>query len=92
MLCGNPTVLDKNIVTGCGFEVTENLKLLGINIRANLDNVAEIFEGILTKIVNQAAYWERFKLSIPGRITIAKTFLVSQLNYVGCFLSPLLNY
>jgi hypothetical protein len=88
MLCGNPTDLDKNIVTGCGFELTENLKLLGINIKANLDNVAEIFEGILRKIVNLAAYWERFKLSIPGRITIAKTFLVSQLNYVGCFLSP----
>jgi hypothetical protein len=50
--------------------------------------VDDIFEKILQKITNLVSFWERFKLSIPGRITIAKTFLVSQLNYVGCFLSP----
>jgi hypothetical protein len=47
-----------------------------------------IFENIKTKIVDLIAYWERFRLSLPGRITVAKTFLVSQLNYVGSFLRP----
>ena len=31
-------------------------------------------------------FWERFNLSLPGRLTIMKTCLISQLNYVGCFL------
>jgi hypothetical protein len=51
-----------------------------------LDTGTETFEKIKDKIVNIIRYWERFKLSLPGRITIAKTFLISQLNYVGCFL------
>jgi hypothetical protein len=64
------------------------LKLLGIEIVASLDNIDSIFAKIIVKITNLTAYWERFKLSLPGRITVAKTFLVSQLNYVGCFLTP----
>jgi hypothetical protein len=61
---------------------------LGIEISYRLDNIEEIFEKITGKIIDQAAYWERFRLTLPGRIAIAKTFLVSQLNYVGCFLKP----
>jgi hypothetical protein len=59
-----------------------------VEIVYTLDNVDAIFETLREKIVNLAAYWERFRLSLPGRITIAKTFLISQLNYLGCFLKP----
>jgi hypothetical protein len=48
--------------------------------------VEESFNKIKTKVINLIRYWERFKLTLPGRITIAKTFLISQLNYIGCFL------
>ena len=37
----------------------------------------------------QKLFWERFNLSLPGRLTIMKTSLISQLNYVGCFLPAL---
>jgi hypothetical protein len=40
------------------------------------------------KIRNQISYWERFRLSLPGRLTIAKIFMISQLNYLGCFYAP----
>jgi hypothetical protein len=53
-----------------------------------LDNIDDIFRAIKTKIINLASYWERFRLTLPGRIIIAKTFLISQLNYIGCFLKP----
>jgi len=41
---------------------------------------------IIEKIQKQSNYWRRFNLSLPGRISIAKTFLYSQINYLGCFL------
>ncbi len=33
-------------------------------------------------------FWERFHLSLPGRIAVVKTLLIPQLNYLGCFLVP----
>jgi hypothetical protein len=41
---------------------------------------------ISRKIAENIMKWERFGLSLPGRIQIAKTMLYSQLNYLGCFL------
>jgi len=41
---------------------------------------------IIQKIHTQANFWKRFNLSLPGRINVAKTFLYSQINYLGCFL------
>ena len=40
----------------------------------------------MSKIRKQANYWKRFSLSLPGRIDVAKTFLYSQINYLGCIL------
>ena len=33
-------------------------------------------------------FWDRFSLTLPGRISIAKTFLFSLINHLGCFLQP----
>jgi hypothetical protein len=35
---------------------------------------------------SQIRFWRRFDLSLPGRISVSKTFMYSQLNYIGCFL------
>jgi hypothetical protein len=83
-----PDPEDIALITEMGFTYTDKIKLLGVDIVQNLDNIDIIFENIKQKIVNLSSYWDRFRLSLPGRITIAKTFLVSQLNYIGCFLKP----
>jgi len=41
---------------------------------------------ILEKIRKQVNFWNRFNLSLPGRINVAKSFMYSQINYLGCFL------
>ena len=69
-----------------GFSVVDKFKLLGVEIKQSLDNEAEIFSEIVEKIRSLALFWERFKLSLPGRLNIIKTCLVSQINYIGCFL------
>jgi hypothetical protein len=79
---------DINLIQEIGFEYADRIKLLGIEIVRSLDNVDSIFTGIRTKIVNLASFWERFRLTLPGRITVAKTFMVAQLNYAGSFLKP----
>jgi hypothetical protein len=46
------------------------------------------FSNVIDKIENLIRFWERFKLTLPGRIAIIKTLLVPQLNYLGCVLTP----
>ena len=69
-----------------GFTVANSFKLLGLNISRNLDNINEIYSELVTKINSLIIFWSRFRLTLPGRLTIMKTCLVSQLNYIGCFL------
>jgi hypothetical protein len=42
--------------------------------------------GIINKVINQISIWRPFNLSLPGRISIAKSMLYSQINYLGCFM------
>jgi hypothetical protein len=77
---------DERLVNSFGFQMVDSFKLLGVTISRDLNTANETFSKVKLKITNLIRFWERFKLSFPGRITIAKTFLVSQLNYVGCFL------
>jgi hypothetical protein len=46
------------------------------------------FAKVTEKIENLIRFWERFKLTLPGRIAIIKSLLVPQLNYLGCVLTP----
>lgn len=46
----------------------------------------ENFLQIENAIRNQIRFWERFFLSLPGRIAISKSMLYSQINYLGCFM------
>jgi hypothetical protein len=71
-----------------GFVLADNIKLLGMNITANLSNVDDIFIDIGEKILGLILFWSRFRLSLPGRIAILKTLLIPQLNYLGCILTP----
>jgi hypothetical protein len=79
---------EKEWVQEAGFTVVNKLRLLGADITANFEDLQENFIHIKEKILNLVNYWSRFKLSLPGRITIAKTFLISQLNYLGCVFRP----
>jgi hypothetical protein len=71
-----------------GFAISNNIKLLGMDINGHLDNVDDIFIDIGEKILNLILFWNRFRLSLAGRIAILKTLLIPQLNYLGCILTP----
>lgn len=71
-----------------GFKVVEKATLLGFEISNNNQEIYSNFEKAIEKIVKIKNHWDRFQLSLQGRITVAKTFMLSQLNYMGSILTP----
>jgi len=82
--------LPQNILE-LGLQIVPEITLLGAQIK----NTGLCFENngqkILEKIRKQVNFWARFCLSLPGRICVAKTFMYSQINYLGCFM-PIENF
>ncbi len=63
----------------------EKVTILGLEISG--DGVTNNnFVRIVDKIRSLIANWVPYKLSLPGRINIAKSLMYSQINYLGCFL------
>jgi Reverse transcriptase (RNA-dependent DNA polymerase) len=76
------------ILDDSGFKIVDSVELLGVKISKNLDSIEGNFLRTKKKILNVANFWERFRLSLSGRLSIAKTFMVPLINYFGCIFSP----
>ncbi len=59
-----------------------------MDIDRNLSTLNNYFDDIAIKISRMVEHWDRFKLSLPGRISICKTFMLSQIGYLGCIITP----
>ena len=85
MPVGTIDAIPDNIIN-LGLAISDEITLLGAKIK----NTGICFEQnsgeILRKIKKQTNFWRRFNLSLPGRIGVSKTFLYSQINYLGNFL------
>jgi hypothetical protein len=46
------------------------------------------FDTILSNIRKKITFWERFCLSLPGRICVIKSLLISPLSHLGSFMMP----
>jgi hypothetical protein len=68
-------------VLDSGFTPVNNIKILGFNISNSFDDLVQNFPPVLDKIKNIAKFWERFNLSLPGRINVAKTLMLSQISF-----------
>jgi Reverse transcriptase (RNA-dependent DNA polymerase) len=75
-------------IANSGFKVTETLHILGVDITRNFDNLVKNFDKIIEKIKKVGNFWHRYRLSLIGRINVVKTLMLSQLSYIGSFLSP----
>jgi hypothetical protein len=82
----DPSQEDLQSISHLEFKVVESITLLGVEITNRLNNIDRIYDKIRNKMINIATFWERFRLSLSGRIVVAKTFLISQLNYTACWL------
>ena len=70
------------------FKVANSFTLLGMEIDSNLEFLSRNFDKTIKKMEPTVLYWNRFNLSLPGRIKISNTFLLSLINHLGCFMMP----
>jgi hypothetical protein len=70
------------------FQITNTVKLLGLELDNKLDCLEKVHEKTLEKISGIVRFWSRFWLSLPGRINVVKTLCLSQLSYLGCIITP----
>jgi hypothetical protein len=59
-----------------------------MDISRNPDDWDQNFVRILTGINKKIEFWNRFSLSLPGRICVTKSLLISPLTHLGCFKLP----
>ena len=62
--------------------VVDNVSLLGIKIDRTLEKLNDNWDRVQGKMENYSRYWKMFKLSISGRVMVAKTYLMSQATYL----------
>ena len=65
-----------------GISVVNEINVLGIQIDRKLVNLDANWEKTILKMINQSNYWKLFRLSISGRVMIAKTYMISQATYL----------
>jgi len=75
-------------IKNLGFVITNEVKLLGMDIDRDLNSLMVHFDDVAGKISRIIEHWERFNLTLPGRISICKTFMLSQIGYLGCIITP----
>jgi hypothetical protein len=75
-------------IVNLGFSFVNKMVLLGFTL-SNTENLEEInFLPVLEKIQSTVRFWERFYLSLPGKISIYKCLLLSQISYKASILMP----
>jgi len=81
MYIGPANRLAQEQIAGLGFQIVDNIKVLGYTITAEGLDLENIYTTINRKVIANISTWSKFNLSLPGRIRIAKTFLCLQVSY-----------
>jgi len=64
------------------------MKTLGIVINNKCTNLSSHFDVVIDRIRTIRNQWSRLSLSLPGRIAISKTMLISQIGYGASIFTP----
>jgi hypothetical protein len=59
-----------------------------MDIDSELDLLDNNFDRTLDSLKKSIDFWKRFHLTLPGRINVIKSLLISQVIYLGSFLMP----
>jgi hypothetical protein len=82
MICGtDPLEPVPDFITNSGFGVADSLVIIGFKITKNWQDINENLDKAEQNIDKQIRFWDRYRLSLPGRINVAKTLLLPQISY-----------
>ena len=87
LIGGNYEINDK-LCPQLALSWENNFTLLGFQIDSRLKLLNENYEKCFKKVHEIGRKWARYRLSLKGRITIAKTFLLPQFTYVASVMDP----
>jgi len=78
----------ENQVINEGLKIEKTFTLLGVKYDHKGEKIDEENSKIIKqKIVNIVDLWDKFYLTIPGKITVCKTFIYSQIAYYAPFIT-----
>jgi hypothetical protein len=81
-----PDISDE--IRSLGFVFSDSIHILGMDIDCELELLDSNFEKTISSLKKTIEFWNRFHLTLPGRINVIKSLLMSQVIYLGSFLMP----
>jgi hypothetical protein len=87
MPVGRPGPITDDI-SDLGFKISNTIHILGMDIDAELSNLDSNFEKTLESVRRSVEFWERYNLSLPGRINVIKSLLFPLILYLGSIIMP----
>jgi hypothetical protein len=82
----NGTISDD--ILGLGFNFVDQITLLNFTLQNYGDISCTNYERVMVKVENLTRFWERFNLSICAKLSIYKSLLLPQINYIASILTP----
>jgi hypothetical protein len=79
LIFGTETVPD--FIIESGFAVAEKLKILGFDVTKDFSDLNLNVNPAIENIRKIGTFWNRYRLSLPGRINVAKTLMLSQISF-----------
>ncbi len=88
MRIGNTEGEVPQAISSLGFTFVNKINLLGFTLCNYGDSVTENYEKVIQRITNLIRFWDRFKLGLTAKISIYKSLLLPQINYVATIFTP----
>ena len=88
----NPEIIEEiEVAAGeLGFKVVEEMEILGFTFFKDTNKATNNWNKVVDKITNKIHNWKIFNLSLQGRVVVAKSHLLSTIQYIGTVL-PISN-
>ena len=79
-------------ITSLGFKISTEIELLGFTVSNDDICTHRNFERVLEKVKSITRFWDRFNLTLSGKLNVYKSLLLSQLTYKATILMPDKNF
>ena len=88
MRIGDLTGETEQRIIDLGFPFSNEITVLGFILQNSGNMIAKNYEKVRDNIFKIIRFWDRFNLTLPGKISIYKTLLLPQINYIATILTP----
>ena len=75
-------------ILGLGFNFVDKVKILGFEVSNTQQRDKNNIQNATKKVRKLVRFWSRFRLSLIGKITIYKTLLMPQINFLSTVIMP----